>query len=72
MRDDRTDVKSSAQTLGDVNMSTLDSAWDSFSQMAGSVGGSGSTSAAQAQIEQSSQQLQSAVQSTQGSYDCST
>ena len=72
MRDDWTDVKSSAQTLGDVNMSTLDSAWDSFSQTAGAVGGSGSASAAQAQIEQSSQQLQSAVQSTQGSYDCST
>ena len=72
MRDDWTDVKSSAQTLGDVNMSTLDSAWDSFSQMAGAVGGSGSASAAQAQIQQSSQELQAAVQSTQGSYDCST
>ena len=72
VRDDWTDVKSSAQTLGDVNMSTLDSAWDSFSQTIGAVGGSGSAAAAQAQVEQSSQELQTAVQASLSSYDCST
>jgi hypothetical protein len=46
--------------------------WIAAISTAGAVGGSGSANAAQAQIQQSSQELQAAVQSTQGSYDCST
>ena len=64
-------VKISAQHLGGVNMNSIDSAWNDFSQAAKNVPASASSGDAQQTISQSAQQLQSAVQSSMESYDCS-
>ena len=66
-----TDVKGSAQNLGDVNMAALDDAWGDFSQTVGSLGGNASVSDAEQAISQSANGLQTAVQSNINSYDCS-
>ena len=65
------DVKSSAQHLSSVNMSSLDSAWDSFSKAVQNVPDSASVSDAEQSISQSADGLQSAVTSSIESYDCS-
>jgi hypothetical protein len=64
-------VKSSAQHLSGVNMSSLDSAWDNFSKAIQSVPDSASVSDAEQSISQSADGLQSAVKSSIDSYDCS-
>jgi hypothetical protein len=66
-----TNVKGSAQSLGDVNMDALDDAWADFSQSVGSLGGNASVSDAEQAIAQSADGLQKAVQSNIDSYDCS-
>lgn len=64
-------VKSSAQHLSDINMSSLDSAWDDFSNAVQSIPDSASVSDAEQSISQSADGLESAVKSSIDSYDCS-
>ena len=72
VRNSWTDVKGSAQSLSDVNMDSLDDAWDDFSQTVGSLGGNASVSDAEQAISESADGLQSAVQANLDSYDCSS
>jgi hypothetical protein len=64
-------VKSDAQHLSDVNMSSLESAWNDFSQAVQNVPSAGSVSDAEQSISQSADGLTAAVKSSIDSYDCS-
>jgi hypothetical protein len=64
-------VKSDAQHLGGVNMNSLESAWNDFSQAVKNVPSAASVSDAEQSISQSADGLTSAVQSSIDSYDCS-
>lgn len=66
-----TNVKGEAQQLGEVNMNALDDAMDEFAQTAQSLPGNASVSDAEQAISESAQGVQSAVQSSKESYDCS-
>jgi hypothetical protein len=65
------DVKRSAAHLNDVNLDSLDDAWDDFSQALAGVPSQASISDAEQAIRQSAGGLQSAVNSSISSYDCS-
>jgi hypothetical protein len=65
------DVQSSAQHLSGINMSSIDSAWDSFAQAVQGVPDSASVSDATQSISESANGLESAVKSSFDSYDCS-
>ena len=64
-------VKVSAGHLTDVNLDSLEDAWNDFAQSLQGVSASASLSDAQQAISQSGQALQSAVKSSADSYDCS-
>ena len=66
-----TNVKGEAQQLTEVNMNALDDAMDEFAKTAQSLPGNASVSDAQQAISESAQGVQSAVQSSEESYDCS-
>ena len=66
------DVKSSAQHLGSVDMNSLDSAWNDFSQAVQGIPSDASVSDAEQAISQSAKGLESAVQSSISSYDCAS
>jgi hypothetical protein len=72
VRNDWTNVKEAAQGLSDANLQSLDDAWDEFSQTVGSLGNQASVADAEQAISQSTDALQSAIQSNLNSYDCST
>ena len=65
------DVKSSASDLASVNMSTLDSAWDSFKTSVDNVPDDASVSDALNDVKSSAESLGSTVKSTVGGADCS-
>ena len=65
------DVKSSAQHLSGINMSSLNSAWNTFSQAVQNVPSASSVSDAEQSISQAANGLESAVKSSIDSYDCS-
>ena len=64
-------VKISAGHLSNVNLDSLEDAWNDFAQSLQGVSASASVSDAQQAISQSGQALQSAVKSSADSYDCS-
>ena len=64
-------VKISAGHLSDVNLDSLEDAWNDFAQSLQGVSASASVSDAEQAISQSGQALQSAVKSSADSYDCS-
>ena len=64
-------VKTSAQHLGGVNMDSIDKAWSDLPQAVKSVPSSASGGDAQESISESAQGLQSAMQTSLNSYDCS-
>jgi formaldehyde-activating enzyme involved in methanogenesis len=66
------DVKSDAQNLSSIYMSSLDSAWSDFESAVKSVPSSASVSDAEQTISDSAKGLQSTVQSNMQSYDCSS
>jgi hypothetical protein len=65
-------VKSDAQNLSSINMSSLDSAWSDFESAVKSVPSSASVSDAEQTISDSAKNLQSTVQSNLQSYDCAS
>ena len=64
-------VKVSAGHLTDVNLESLEDAWNGFAQSLQGVSASASVSDAEQAISQSGQALQSAVKSSADTYDCS-
>lgn len=64
-------VKISAGHLSDVNLDSLEDAWNDVAQSLQGVSASASVSDAEQAISQSGQALQSAVKSSADSYDCS-
>lgn len=64
-------VKVSAGHLTDVNLESLEDAWNGFAQSLQGVSASASVSDAEQAIAQSGQALQSAVKSSADTYDCS-
>jgi len=71
IEDDWDDVKSDAQELGSIDMSQLDSAWDSFTSAVDDVPDDASVSDAVQDVTQSAQSLASTVKSTLTGPDCS-
>jgi hypothetical protein len=65
------DVKGDAQSLSNVNMSSLDSAWGDFTSAVKGIPSSASVSDAEQSISDSAKGLQSTIQSNLQSYDCS-
>ncbi len=65
-------VKSDASNLASINMSTLDSAWDSFKSAVDDVPDDASVSDALNDVKTSAQSLVSTVQSTLTGPDCSS
>jgi hypothetical protein len=65
-------VKSDAQSLSSINMSSLDSAWSDFESAVKSVPSSASVSDAEQTIADSAKGLESTIQSNLKSYDCSS
>ncbi len=67
-----TNVKGGAQQLGEANLNALDDAMDEFAKTAQSLPGNASVADAEDAISQSAQGVQSAVQTSKESYDCSS
>jgi LPS O-antigen subunit length determinant protein (WzzB/FepE family) len=66
------EVKEDAGNLHNINQSTLQSAWNSFTQSVQSVPGDASVSSALQTVSQSAKTLVTTVQSTAKSLNCST
>ena len=72
VKSDWNTVKSDAQTLHNINMSELDSAWDSFTSAVDNVPSDASVSSALQSISQSATTLATDVKSTYDGMSCSS